>query len=97
MDNFWSRRAFLQAAATAPLLLCRTSSYSQTGSEEVLPGLRLLRSSVNTAILERDGRKLLIDSGELVSTPGGGAAEWALFTHHHRDQASAVYLRPAVS
>ena len=90
MDDFWSRRAFLQAAATAPLLLFRTSIYGQTGSEEVLPGLRLLRSSVNTAILERNGRKLLIDSGALVSTPGGGVAEWALFTHHHRDQASAV-------
>jgi hypothetical protein len=49
----------------------------------ILPGLRLLDRSVNTAPFERNGEKLLIDSGEQEAVPGG--AEWLLFTHHPPD------------
>jgi glyoxylase-like metal-dependent hydrolase (beta-lactamase superfamily II) len=75
----FSRRELLKGAAA---LLA--------GRDEVLPGLRVLKGAVNTALLERNGKRLLIDSGDLSAAPGGGAVEWALFTHHHRDQASAV-------
>ncbi len=34
-------------------------------AEQVLPGLRILRNSVNSALLERNGKTLLIDSGEI--------------------------------
>ena len=58
-------------------------------TEQILPGLRLLRNSVNTALLERNGKVLLIDSGE-IDAAGGSVVDWALFTHHHRDQCSSV-------
>ena len=58
--------------------------------KEILPGLQIFHGSVNTALFERNGKKLLIDSGAMDSVPGGGAAEWVLFTHHHPDQASAA-------
>jgi glyoxylase-like metal-dependent hydrolase (beta-lactamase superfamily II) len=58
--------------------------------EQVLPGFRLLKGSVNSALLERNGKQLLIDSGEIDSAPGGGLIDWVFFTHHHRDQCSSV-------
>jgi glyoxylase-like metal-dependent hydrolase (beta-lactamase superfamily II) len=70
-----SRRTFLRLAAAAPLAAAR----------EVLPGLRVLDGAVNTALFTRRGKNLLIDSGETQS-----AAEWALYTHHHPDQASGA-------
>lgn len=51
-----------------------------------MPGLRIIRGAVNTAVFERNGKALLIDSGQLQKFP----AEWALFTHHHPDQASGA-------
>ena len=88
MKTSWvpSRRKFLRTAAAIPLAsLVRGAAEI----EEIFPGLRILRGAVNTALFLRNGRTLLIDSGELESTPGGGVAEWVLFTHHHPDQASA--------
>jgi hypothetical protein len=41
-----------------------------------LPGLRLVRGCANTAVFERNGRKLLIDPGELTEAPGGGPVDW---------------------
>jgi len=79
----FSRRQLLQAAVSASLL-------SPLGRAEILPGLNVLFGSVNTALLERHSKKLIIDSGELTATPDGGVAEWALYTHHHRDQASGA-------
>jgi len=64
--------------------------------EEIASGLTVIKGSVNTAVLERNGKQLLIDSGEITSPPRAGAVEWALFTHHHRDQASGA-LRLTVS
>ena len=88
------RRAFLKGTAALPLLWAVDGSLrhiraQSDGSEQVLPGLRLLRNSVNSALLERNGKTLLIDSGEL-DAAGRGIVDWALFTHHHRDQCSSV-------
>ena len=58
--------------------------------EEVLPGLSLVKGSVNTAVFKRNGKTLLIDPGELTQAPDGGPVDWVLVTHHHRDQASNV-------
>jgi glyoxylase-like metal-dependent hydrolase (beta-lactamase superfamily II) len=89
-----NRRAFLKKAAVLPLLWTvdsKSHALAQSAAvEQVLPGLRLLRNSVNSALFERNGKKLLIDSGEIDDAPGGGVVDWALFTHHHRDQCSSV-------
>lgn len=76
------RRAFLAAAAA--------SRFSHAAGKEILPGLRIHQGSLNTAVVERNGKKLLIDSGEWKAVPGGGVAEWALYTHRHRDQSSGA-------
>ena len=76
----FSRRGLLQAAAAARL------AAQSPREQEVVPGLRIVHGSVNTAIFERNGKRLAIDTGDLASLP----VEWALYTHHHRDQASAA-------
>jgi len=79
-----SRRQLLQvAAAGIPLV-------AASARREVLPGLSVLPYSVNTALVERNKKKLLIDSGDLTRPPDGGVADWAMYTHHHRDQASGA-------
>jgi glyoxylase-like metal-dependent hydrolase (beta-lactamase superfamily II) len=94
-SNFASRRSFLQAVATVPWLpavgsLLPRLANPSTSFEEILPGLSLCRGSVNTALIQPNNKKLLIDCGEITSVPDGGAPEWVLFTHHHRDQASGI-------
>ena len=91
----FTRRAFVKGAAALPLLWrvdggAGTKSQSSLAIEEVLPGLRLLKGAVNSALVELNSKKLLIDSGEIDSAPGSGLIDWALFTHHHRDQCSSV-------
>jgi glyoxylase-like metal-dependent hydrolase (beta-lactamase superfamily II) len=88
------RRTFLKGAAF-PLFWRVEGSLGKprpesSAMEQVLPGLQLLKGSVNSALLERKGQKLLIDSGEIEAAPGGGVIDWAFFTHHHRDQCSSV-------
>ncbi len=56
-----------------------------------MPGLRIINGAVNTAVFERNGKILLIDSGDLQKP----LAEWALFTHHHPDQASGAAILAA--
>ena len=75
-----SRRRFLLAASGLSL-----AAAARADRQEILPGLYLLRGAVNTAVIERNGRKLLIDSGD-IEPP----ADCALFTHHHPDQASGA-------
>jgi len=91
----FTRRTFLKSTAALPFLRPVDRSLGKPhpqsdAIEEILPGLRLLKGSVNSALLERNGRKLLIDSGEIDSPPGGGLIDWVLLTHHHRDQCSSV-------
>jgi glyoxylase-like metal-dependent hydrolase (beta-lactamase superfamily II) len=88
------RRTFLKEAAALPLLWAVDGSFehlrAQSASgEQILPGLRLLRNSVNSALLERNGKTFLIDSGE-TNAAGSSVVDWVLFTHHHRDQCSSV-------
>src|ERR1700693_766895 len=78
-----NRRQVLCTLAAAPLLAT---------AQEIVPGLRIIRGAVNTAIFERNGKTLLIDPGDIEKSP----AEWALFTHHHPDQGSgAAHLAAA--
>jgi glyoxylase-like metal-dependent hydrolase (beta-lactamase superfamily II) len=65
----WSRREFLATLALAPLPA----------------GLRILPEVINVGLLERNGKRLLIDCGE-----APGPADWVLVTHHHRDQWSGA-------
>jgi glyoxylase-like metal-dependent hydrolase (beta-lactamase superfamily II) len=74
-----TRRDLLRSVAAVPFL-------SLAKADEVVPGLRIIRGAVNTAVFERNGKTLLIDSGDLRQSN----AEWALFTHHHPDQASGA-------
>src|SRR5262249_7767404 len=89
------RRTFLKEVAALPLLWAVDGGFEDiraaqsAAAEQILPGLRLLRNSVNTALLERNGKVLLIDSGE-IDAAGSSVVDWALFTHHHRDQCSSV-------
>ena len=98
---FLTRRQFFNRTATGiggaalASLLNRSIFAAQVSPgparrEQVLPGLYLVKSCVNTAVFERNGKKLLIDPGELTEAPGGGPVDWVLVTHHHRDQASGV-------
>ena len=89
-----TRRTFLKEAVAVPLLWAVDGSLAHmraqsAAAEQVLPGLRILRNSVNSALLERNGKALLIDSGE-IDAAGNRVIDWALFTHHHRDQCSSV-------
>jgi len=90
-----NRRTFLKKAAALPLLPTISRSYEpirvqSAVAEQILPGLRLLKQSVNSALLERNGRALLVDSAEIAEPPGGTVVDWVLVTHHHRDQCSSV-------
>ncbi len=79
-----SRRALLGAVAAVPLAARASETL------EILPGLRLIRGAVNTAVFERNGKSLMIDCGDVAAAPGGAPVTWVLFTHHHRDQASGA-------
>jgi glyoxylase-like metal-dependent hydrolase (beta-lactamase superfamily II) len=50
-------------------------------------GVRVFPDVVNVGVLERNGKKLLIDCGE---GGVGGPVDWILITHHHRDQWSGA-------
>ena len=57
--------AMLRAPAPAAETAAKADTTKRTASravtEQVLPGLYLVKGSVNTAVFERNGRKLLID------------------------------------
>jgi len=83
--------ALLLFASLAGVLAGRAAPAPKVGAIETLvPGLRLIKGAVNTAVFERNGRVLLIDPGELDEAPGGLPVDWVLVTHHHRDQAARV-------
>ncbi len=73
MPRSLSRRDFLAgvALAAAPLPA----------------GLRVFPDVINVGVLERNGKRLLIDCGE---GNIGGPVDWILCTHHHRDQWSGA-------
>ena len=51
------------------------------------PGVRVFPDVVNVGVVERGGKRLLIDCGE---GKIGGPVDWIIFTHHHRDQWSGA-------
>jgi len=57
------------------------------GGVRLPDGLQVFSDVVNVGVLERGGRRLLIDCGE---GDLGGPADWILVTHHHRDQWSGA-------
>lgn len=57
------------------------------GEVSLAPGLRIHRDVVNVGVLERNGKRLLIDCGE---GEVDGPVDWLLCTHHHRDQWSGA-------
>lgn len=83
-----SRRSIL-GGAIAGSALSAAAARPSVGFpvERVFAGLTLIRGPVNSAIFERNGKLLVIDSGSLSSRELGGVPQWLLFTHHHRDQA----------
>jgi len=91
----FGRRTFLKSVAALPLFWpvrenLEKSFPRASMTAQALPGFRLFTGSVNSAFFERNGKKLLVDSGEIDFSPGGGVVDWVLFTHHHRDQCSSV-------
>jgi len=74
-NSMLSRREFLAAGAA---LAAKVS----------LPaGLRIFPDVVNVGVIERAGKRLLIDCGE---GRFPDAVDWILVTHHHRDQWSGA-------
>ncbi len=82
MSTELSRRNLLKTAAFWPLARFAAAQNRDPVVQRVLPGLRIDRNAVNTVVLERNGRKLVIDCGEFTDTSG---VDWLLLTHHHRD------------
>ncbi|HYM12348.1 MAG TPA: MBL fold metallo-hydrolase [Bryobacterales bacterium] len=86
MNHALSRREFLAGLAVA-------------AAPASLPaGLRVFPEVVNVGVLERHGRRLLVDCGEGdLAAQSGAPIDWVLFTHHHRDQWSGARRIHAVS
>lgn len=65
--------------------------------DAITPHVRVYHDAVNVGLIERNGRGLLIDSGEgsvlqAAKHVGINRIDWVLYTHHHRDQCSGVEL-----
>lgn len=63
--------------------------------DSVTPHVRIYHDVVNVGIIERNGKALLIDSGEgsvlhALKKAEITRIEWVLYTHHHRDQCSGA-------
>jgi glyoxylase-like metal-dependent hydrolase (beta-lactamase superfamily II) len=67
------------------------------GLERITPSTAVYHDVVNVGIIQRNGKVLLIDSGEgsilrAAKELGIGPIDWVLYTHHHRDQCSGAPL-----
>lgn len=65
--------------------------------ESLTAHVRIYHDIVNVALIQKNGRALLIDSGEgsilkAVKRAGMSSIDWVLYTHHHRDQCSGAAL-----
>ena len=67
----------------------------QGGVEPVSPHVRVYHEVVNVGVIQKNGKTILIDSGEgavlsVLKRLGNPSIEWVLYTHHHRDQCSGA-------
>lgn len=78
-----------------------TKGQSAPEIEDITPSVRVFRDAVNVGVIQRNGKLLLIGSGdagiiEWAREHKLGSIEWVLYTDHHRDQAAgAARLRRA--
>lgn len=73
------------------------SSGAGQALERITPRAAVYHDVVNVGIIQRNGKALLIDSGEgsilrAAKELGIGSIDWVLYTHHHRDQCSGAPL-----
>jgi glyoxylase-like metal-dependent hydrolase (beta-lactamase superfamily II) len=83
-------------------LLCQISGEAcGTQFEALTPHVGIYHEAINVAVIQRNGKSLLIGSGdgtvlEAAKILGINSIEWVLYTDHHRDQcASAARLKKA--
>lgn len=86
----------IAALSFACAALCQTPpSPSQTRIEWLTKNVGVYHDNVNVGVIRRNGRTLLIESGEggILDTAkalGLGPIDWVLYTDHHRDQCSSA-------
>jgi glyoxylase-like metal-dependent hydrolase (beta-lactamase superfamily II) len=84
-----------------PLLSQVSGEAFKTQFEALSPHVGIFHEAINVAVIQRNGKSLLIGSGdgavlEAAKKLGIGSIEWVLYTDHHRDQcASAALLKKA--
>jgi glyoxylase-like metal-dependent hydrolase (beta-lactamase superfamily II) len=84
-----------------PLLGQVSGEAFKTQFEALSPHVGIFHEAINVAVIQRNGKSLLIGSGdgavlEAAKKLGIGSIEWVLYTDHHRDQcASAALLKKA--
>ena len=87
---------FFAALSFACAALCQTPpSHSQARFEWLTKNLGVYHDNVNVGVIRRNGRTLLIESGEggildAAKELGLGLIDWVLYTDHHRDQCSSA-------
>ena len=98
------RTAFLLIScfSLASSLLCRASGEPQSPRlEPVTPHVSIYHEATNVAVIQRNGKSLLIGSGDgtvlaAAKQLGINSLDWVLYTDHHRDQcAGAALLKKA--
>jgi glyoxylase-like metal-dependent hydrolase (beta-lactamase superfamily II) len=79
-------------------LLCQTSGESSTAKlEAVTAHVGIYPEATNVAVIQRNGKSLLIGSGDgtvlaAAQKLGINSIEWVLYTDHHRDQCAGAAL-----
>ena len=95
-------RRVLRYSSVAICLLWLSSLHSLSGRtltsfETVTEHVQVFHDVVNVGVLRRNGKVLLIDSGEghvlqAAKRAGVTTIDWVLYTHYHRDQCSSAGL-----
>jgi glyoxylase-like metal-dependent hydrolase (beta-lactamase superfamily II) len=93
-----TRREALASVVGVPLLPWSSSAQQPPDHarlESVTEHVKLYRDVINVGLIRKNGKSLLIDSGENFFLRGKGALapksiEWVLYTHYHRDQCSGA-------
>jgi glyoxylase-like metal-dependent hydrolase (beta-lactamase superfamily II) len=91
---------FRKFALLVFVLACALPLSSQTAGrqfESLSPQVGIYHEATNVAVMQRNGKSLLIGSGdgailEAAKKLGLGPIEWVLYTDHHRDQCAGAAL-----